>query len=966
MSCRKYLFILMSITLVANLFGQVPTGKISGRVIDKATGKPLLGVNIIVMGTGFGAATDENGEYFILNLPPGKYDVSAQMIGYRAITVEDVQVFMDRTTILNFSLEVAHVEMSPLVVFGKRETIIKDLTSSSTCIGAAEIESAPVEGLRQIIELNAGLTQNPNGTYSIRGGPAFEVKFQVNGVEQITTNTGIPGFNLLGDRSNTSWRFDLNPIGIKQIEVITGGFNAEYGNAQSGVVKVVTKEGGEEFHGELRLEMRPPGKYHFGPYLYGKNTIEWEKWGNYENWVKWRDSNAPDINDDSLRILYEKWVTNHSPGEGNKSNAVGVYDYRKLVYYRCLFGLGGPIGRTNKLFFYLSGEYRNKPTRLPSNERAQVYQYFNLNLTYNYDNVNKFRFMLQYQSRFGSVWSGSDDIRWSSRIGQSPTRKYYLVLDPPLEEIITTQQFSWTHMFSERTYSEFVVWHQRERMIERNTPVIRPEDPWFVSPGPWDEGFYREPWAFTTLSALDAVTDVTNVSFAFTSQLTTKHKLKWGIKGQYWDTFYYAESGARINALVSYSGFAEYYHAYPYYFAAFIQDKIEFENMIANIGMRLDGFNMGIEAPIDRFRPFYPGTGMGGGTFIGDVGNPETRRVKTHVTLSPRFGLSFPIGDRTAFRLQYGYFYSMPLFRHALSKTTWQGWYMYGNPDLGPNKTISYEVGVQQSVGKHYRLDIAAYYNDRVCQTVSVRIHSSTGSQQVSPYDPYYISYENTGYGASKGIELNFEKILYANWHYKISYNLSRTTRGAYGAIDIYEDPDDPRSKVTRRSANDYITSEDRTHSFKALFSYHLPDRWFEKLLGNRQNTIKDVALSVIYTARSGTPFTYITSYDEFVDVTNNRRYPLETSTDFNLTANVAIFDKKLYCSLRVMNLFNNKWLTPIDSRDELRNWVEMGISRDTRPQTGDDPQMNIYKYKYFLTYRNVPREIYFSVGYKF
>ncbi|MDZ7338670.1 MAG: carboxypeptidase-like regulatory domain-containing protein [candidate division KSB1 bacterium] len=954
---------LLLLTWSGHLSGQVPKGKIAGKVTDAETKQGLPGANVIIQGTTLGAATGREGEYYILNVPPGTYTLVARMIGYRSVLVRGVTVVVDRTTTIDFTLETTVLEMAPLVVEAARPAVVRDLTATAKVMEAREIETAPVEGLRRVLELDAGVTRNPNGTFSIRGGGAFELQFQINGVEQIASNTGVPGYNLYGEKSNTSWKYDFNPLGVKQMEIISGGFSAEYGNAQSGVVKVVTKEGEATFHGELRVEIRPPGKYHFGPYLYGSETIEWQRWGTFAKWQEWRDKNAPGIPDDSLRTYYyNRWVANHSPGPNNSSNPLGVYDYRKLVYQRYMFGFGGPLGGGDRLRFYVSGEYRSAPLRIPSVERVQTYQNYVLNLSWRIGNADKLKLMGQYQAHHGAVWSGSDDIRWASVIGQYPTWKYCLVLESPKDEITTARTLSWTRVFGPRTFFEITAWHQRERYVERNLPIITATDPRLVPAGPWDEDFRRIVYEFTSLYALDAQTDVWNVSADLTSQVTPRHQLKLGARGQYWDTRYAGESGARINSFVAYSGFAEYYHAYPLYVAAYAQDKMEFQGMVVNAGLRLDAFNMNAPVPVDRFRPFYQGTGQGGGPYVGDVGDPRTRRSKSHLAVSPRFGLSFPVGERTAFRLQYGHFHSMPLFRHALSKNTWQGWRMYGNADLGFKKTVSYEVGLQQSLAGTHRLDVAAYYNDRVNQTVSARVHSPTGSQQEAPQNPYYLTYENNGYGASRGIEVALERVAPGEWKYRLSYAFARTSQGAYGAIDVYENPSDPRSVVERRSANDFLTEEDRTHSFRALLSYTVPGRVWRELLGGER--LKDVVLTVIYQARSGSPFTYVTSYDEFTDVVNNRRYPLEAKTDLGLQVRVPLGSLQPLLSVRIENLLNDRWLTPL-AGEELRNWVEYGISRDTPPSSSDpnDPQAKIYKLSYFRAYRNAPREIYFTVG---
>ena len=960
--------------LSSSVVAQVPKGKIAGKVIDAKSREPLIGANVVLEGTLLGAASQPDGSYYILNVPPGTYTLSASTIGYRKVVIKDVTVVVDRTMTVNFSLEPTVVEMEAVVVEAKRPAVVRDLTSTAVVLESREIERAPIEGLRQALELSAALMQNPNGTYSVRGGPAFELQFQINGVEQITSNSGVPAYShAFGDRANTSWKFDYNPIGVQQMEVISGGFSAEYGNAQSGVVKVATKEGGPKITGEFRLEYRPAGKYHFGPYLYGQETVEWKNWGRFEQWQAWRDQNAPDIPDDSLKVYYyDKWIANHSPGSNNESNPLGVYDYTKLSYTRYLWGLGGPVGRNDKLTFFFSGEYRNKPTRLPSVERVQKYGNYNLTFTYRPAPSHKIKFSGSYQSLHSAVWSGSEDIRWASAIGQFPSWKYDLVIDSPKGEVTTTQSLSWTNTLSPRTFFELSVWHQRERYRATNVPTIQSTDPRLAPANKlWDEDFRRPIYEFTSLYYLDNLTDVVNGTFDLISQVTPRHQLKGGVKLQYWDTRHNGESGARVNAYVAYSGFAEYYHAHPYYFAAYLQDKMEFEGMVANVGVRFDGYNSNVDTPVDRFRPFYPATGQGGGPFVGDRGNPQTRKPKTHMRLAPRFGLSFPIGERTAFRLQYGHFYSMPIFRHTLSRTTWQGWWNYGNPDLGPKKTISYEAGLQQSLGGTHRLDIAAYYNDRVSQTVSVRVHSPTGSQQQEsdPRKYYYASFENNGYGASRGIEVSLEKVSPGVWGYRLSYHFSRTSEGAYGTQDVYEDPNDPRATLTRRSANDAIIGEDRTHTFRALVSYRVPKDRGVNLFGLRPFSHTD--FSLIYTAQSGVPYTYVASFDQFREgVQNNRRYPLEAKTDGSITKQISFMGLSLKLAVRFQNLFNNRWLTPLDTAEELENWVKYSITRDTPPEAVDPnhraAQALIYKLSYFRTYRNTPREVYFSVGFAF
>jgi len=117
--------------------------------------------------------------------------------------------------------------------------------------------------LRSTLGASNGIQKDEKGDYSVRGSGNYEVQFQINGVAQITSSTSIPGYGG-ADKANNSWKYDVNPLGVQQVQLITGGFSAEYGNAQAGVVKVALKEGTPILSGEFRVEYSPPGQYHFG------------------------------------------------------------------------------------------------------------------------------------------------------------------------------------------------------------------------------------------------------------------------------------------------------------------------------------------------------------------------------------------------------------------------------------------------------------------------------------------------------------------------------------------------------------------------------------------------------------------------------------------------------------------------------------------------------------------------------
>jgi hypothetical protein len=955
---RKYfVFGLIVLLFVASALQAQTTGKISGHIYDARTNENLIGANVIVSELQTGTATDLNGNFSILRLYPGRYTIQATFVGYAVSTIQGVVVSVDRTTFLDIPLRMKEINLDEVVVTAERPIVVKDKTYSSSSFEADDISKLPTEGVRDILDLNTSFQRNANGSFSLRGGTSTDINFMIDGVTQDNSNTGVPGTNYMGDRANTSWKYDFNPLGVKQMELISGGFSAEYGNAQSGLVKIVTKEGSSWFHGDLRFEYRPPGKYHWGDYLYGDSNLEWQNWGQFEQWQVWRDTNYPDPNDskyipdDSLKTYYyDRWVETHSP---NPMNPLGVYDYRKGAFQRIMFGFGGPLGKLPGWTFFLSGESRSKPTRLPTNERFTRYDNYNLTTVSRFSEKLNLRSMFQYQHSRSGIFSGSDDIRWAAPVGNvsfnAGKQKYLLITEPPKDEYSWIQSFNLTYIFNPESFFDLTLSHTYESYEVNSTPLSTKVQ---APPGPWDEEYKRLLWdPSATAYNQDVRTHTWALRGDYTNQFSHWQQLKAGFQSTYRKMHYSAVSSSYANALIYRTGFAEYYKAQPLYGVLYIQDRMEYEGMIANIGLRAEAFNNGIEMPADVWNPFYMGTGTGANA----IGDPKTVHSKTNTAISPRVGLSFPVGEKTAFRLQYGHFYAMPNFRHTLSKSTYSGWIMYGNPNLGFRKTINYEFGVQYSLWGTHKVDLVAFYNDRTRQTTNIRRHFDTGSVGRSASDPYAATYVNNAYGATKGLELEIEKRSIGRLRYRLKYTLSRSTSGVYGPSEIWAE-DDPNRPYDMRKyiqrANDNITDSDKTHALSVFVSYSLnrQEGWHLGNLYPFQNT----TLSLTYSARSGMPYTLVETYDQFNSLSNNRRYPIEYETNLSLTK---IFKLGVYncaISCRIENLFNNKWLTPFDvyvESDNLFAWVDSGTTWENDP------------YNYYRTYRNVPREVYFSFG---
>src|SRR5436190_9811142 len=227
------------------------TGRLAGRVLD-AKKQPLPGVTVAMIGVQLGAITDESGQFTILNIPAGSYSVRAALLGYRAITTTNVLVSADETTRLDLALEEAPVQLQEVVVSAKRPVVEVNRTSTVAIVPREQIQKLPVQELQDVVNLQAGVVDG-----HFRGGRQNEVQYQVDG---LSTNNAYDNTN--------SVRVDRSLL--EEVQVISGTFDAEYGQAMSGVVNAVLRRGGDHFDWD--------GEALLGGYYYSTDSRGQEYW----------------------------------------------------------------------------------------------------------------------------------------------------------------------------------------------------------------------------------------------------------------------------------------------------------------------------------------------------------------------------------------------------------------------------------------------------------------------------------------------------------------------------------------------------------------------------------------------------------------------------------------------------------------------------------------------------------------
>jgi len=899
------------------------TGKIAGYVKDAKTGEPLPAVNIIIEGTTMGASTDANGYYVILNVPVGTYTLRASMIGYKEVRLENVKVSVDLTSYHDFSLEPTVIAGETVTITAVRPLVEKDVTMSRTVFEKDNVENLPqITHVNDAVRLTAGYVRG-----SFRGGriDTGEELYLVDGV-QLRNPIGRKNWGQISGEGSIALATRLSPLAIEQMEVIRGGFNAEYGNVQSAVVNIVTKEGGKRHTGEIRFFFDPPA-------VFGK-TGEFRLTAprKYYRFVE---------SDPFYRNMVQGWFRN-----------------RYLQW-----SLGGPEPITTyllkdiipgELTYHISGDYQHltlarfTPDRTipadkfdPNNNAHFVTSKpdqfaYSVNAKLTYRPSAKFKITLMgLKSRrvdlpyYGLVVSSGDEILsvgfneqtgdidtaivtvdkmllmgWDPNMPEDERARY----EVPVKAYDKSRNFwhnyfwqnhlalSITHTLSAKTFYN-LVFNYFETNMDRLT-----RDP---ATGKVLEYYDDQPWGFDALRfRQNYLRLVHNVAYAsvnhitrgihrprqkyfeikgdITSQVTDKHQIKAGF-----DVFLYDLKQWRYTVASGGNDYNDDYHRKPWDLGVYVQDKMETAGMVLNIGYRMDVRSPEAEYPKDYLDPVVDPSRS-----PSQIKNPV--RTKPDIVFSPRLGISYPITDVDMMHFSYGHFYQYAPYDRYFANTHYdlRGAFNYiGNPNLKPEKTVSYEFGVEHAFTNDLGLDITAFYKD-VTDLIDVQ-------EIIDANGIHYYYYKNFDYSNIRGFEFTLTKRYSHNFSGQITYTLqwaySRTNHVYQSFIDLY-DTVAPRAKFFR-------SNFDQRHTINVNFDYRVPEGWGPTVFGMKP--FGDWGLNVLFRAGSGNPFS--SPRRTFYPPINDDEYPWWWQTDIRFNKDIKITNwAKLSFFVNVLNLFND------------------------------------------------------------
>jgi hypothetical protein len=815
----RYTTLLLLTVLLTPAGSAAQTGKIAGRVTEVGAGDALPGATVVVVDEDFrGTTTDAEGYYTILNLAPGTYTIRATFVGFTPHEVQNVDVDIDLTSTINFELQEATIGLDEVVVQSETPIIQRDISANVANLNADDIRNIPVASVGEVVELQAGVESG----LSIRGSGMDEVAMLVDGM---TTGSG---------RDNTPWT-GISYTSVQEIQVQTGGFNAEHGNVRSGLINVVTREGPRERYtlDVLARFSNPSDKYFddnrrpndpdafwMRPYLdpdvalTGTESGEWDPYirNQYPEWEGWNavserlNSDEDPSNDLTADQLLDVFRWDH-----RKDLEVTLPDYEVDA------SIGGPLPAVSSylgdLRFFASYRRTQSAYSIPQNRDAYRDQMGQLKLTSNIAPAIKVSVSGLINQELGI---NSTDAGGPSMFRDGSQNYYNDWFGGRGGDVIFADDryglmdinrnrvgFTVTHTLSSATFYQI----QGQRMYTdyftrpddaRSSDIINQIGPMGLTEAPlgWEIDPASTLTGMKTGAELSMARDTSwaatwSGKFDLTSQFSRNVQFKSGV--DYILTQHRSNHREWVPAYAYRPQPAFIWYRKPQQGAVYTQGKFEFEGLIANLGLRLDYFNAGgkwyAHSAYDR-------------ALSAAIGYEELDvaieqfPVDRQLALSPRLGVSFPITAQSKLYFNYGHFRQMLnpdaifIVEHISSGAVSS----IGNPDHPMPKTIAYELGYERNLADLFLLRLTGYYKDITEQPRAVGFESIDGLVDYSKRFPY-------NYSDTRGVEISLEKNRgwvrgFANFTY-----MARKS-GNFGFGQYYENPVDQRDYIRESNAH--------------------------------------------------------------------------------------------------------------------------------------------------------------------
>jgi len=725
-------------------------GTIKGRIFDDETGETMPYTNVFVSGSNIGTMAFTDGFYIMKGLRPGTYTVKASYISY-GVASQTVTLGPGEVVNLDFHLEVQAIMAEPLIIAAERALIEVERTGSAHYLTSESMEAMALDQVVDMIAMQPGVTMQDNEIH-IRGGRADDTMFVVDGM------------NVNDPLAGGGYGYNIDPSIINEVEVLTGGFNAEYGQAVSGVVNVSTKEGSDRIESNFSFKRD-----------YGLKTIP------KNDYLDWRDFYR---NDEPHNIDIVKGSLSGPDPISAGLRALGL----KLPGTQYMLASASVDMRDGYLPIY------SRQNRLQS----PVYtdDFWAPRQQNNWNGMMKWTWNVTPRHKLNFNMSRNVAISQGFRLpGEGYPRPFMDNLDKYMvftNENILSQLYyrqvlnenSWYELTLGRNWSrqhsnlngndDFTTYEPRNGWDENGEPLPPRNDPdgQFVGSADRWHDHYVESY---TLKG----------SYSFMSSSMNKFKTGFDLSLTEMQLIDLKDNLADPDG-GTLAAAQDIFVASPITAAAFFQDTIEYRGLIVNAGLRADMWAPGKEvqnvmANPDEYLFIKPemAAEFDSKTF-GLFGYDWKMRV------SPRLGLSFPVTERDKFFFNYGHFSQWPRFAYVypqLEARTAADIQLLGNPDLDPKVTVEYETGLQHEFGGLWSMGITFFNRDIYDYAKAVELlpesigaeitpdPNDTGTKDVSP-----VRYFNGDSARSLGVEVSFIKRTIRWLSGSASVELQRTT----------------------------------------------------------------------------------------------------------------------------------------------------------------------------------------------
>ena len=815
------LALIASACLIAAAPAQAQVGAISGRIVDES-GVPVHYATVVVQGMTVGAFTDEDGKFTLAKIPVGTYTVVARLMGYQQAT-KQVLVNAGQTTVVSLQITQKAVLMQGIEVTAEKKTAIRKRDSSTRQIVTSEdLRSLPVDSYKDAISLKAGVISQ-GGELHFRGGRGDEVLTIVNGIASRNP--------LLAEG------VDLGLLAVSSSEQVLGGLDAQYGNALSGVISLTTREGGDKFAGEARYFTDRYGEAdksfnNFervsvgfgGPFLFPKTKYYISFQGTYSDTYL---RNAAQNNEH--RFLDFIRLGNKQQNEANLSSkfTYNVTPNQKLnvEVIRNHTIRGEFHNRWDRTGYVQVVQDSTAPTDGTITTRYGAWSYYPVDSTYT--PINTSDHLPVNEEDYSQL-----ALTWKQTLGVGSI--YNLR--------VSRQQWQ-----SSRDVKDRQPWEYEQRPGNYFDPFNRLDGPYYVTNGDYPH-FNRQ----------NTVTYTMNGDY---SRKIGMHNFMLGGDINYNSlTFLDTDYPNVITSTGLYGATRDEFQFYNPEGSFFMQDRWEYEGMVLNAGIRYDNFSVGNQ-----------------------IASAEVNdRVKTQ--WSPRVGIAYPISDRDVMSFHYGRLFQVPDRQYIyqgrnISSTA------RGNPNLEPQTTISYQLGVQHLFTKEIYGQFGVYFKDIFGLLTTV-------DQQVPGFSVTVPTYVNGDYASSRGIEMTLIK--------RHSHGFSGELNYTYGnATGTASDPNRALPNAGNLRDQYKPTSEqpldwDQRHSFSATLR-----------LGNE----RDWGASFVYTFGTGFPYTPLERQQRRLDpsLTNSRRLPSTSTLSCQAERFFRAWGQSLTLYVQASNLLDSK-----------------------------------------------------------